>query len=68
VVVQTVAPDSAAADAGVQPGDVILSVNRLDVNDLASFRAAAKKALKGRNVVLLIQRDDTTIYLAFPVS
>ncbi len=43
VVVQTVAPDSAAADAGVQPGDVILSVNRLDVKDLASFRAAVKK-------------------------
>jgi Do/DeqQ family serine protease len=68
VVVKAVDPDSGAADAGVQPGDVILSVNREDVNDLASFRKAVEKSQKGSNVVLLIQRDDATIYLAFPVS
>jgi hypothetical protein len=37
------------------------------VNDLATFRQAAEKAGKKRNVVLLVRRGDTTLYLAFPV-
>jgi Do/DeqQ family serine protease len=67
VQVETVDPDSAAAAAGVRPGDVILAINQQEVNDLATFRQAAEKAGKGRNVVLLVRRGETTLYLAFPV-
>jgi Do/DeqQ family serine protease len=67
VQVETVDPDSAAAAAGVRPGDVILAINQQEVNDLAAFRQAAEKAGKQRNVVLLVRRGETTLYLAFPV-
>jgi serine protease Do/serine protease DegQ len=68
VQVETVSPDSNAADAGVRPGDIILSVNRMDIHDPASFATAVRKAKEAKNVVLLIRRGDTTIYLAFPPS
>jgi Do/DeqQ family serine protease len=67
VQVETVDPDSAAAAAGVRPGDVILAINQQEVNDLSAFRQAAEKAGKKRNVVLLVRRGETTLYLAFPV-
>ncbi len=66
--VEKVDPDSPAAGAGVRPGDVILSVNHTDVNDPATFYDAARKAQKSENVVLLLRRGHTTIYLAFPTS
>ena len=67
VQVETVDPDSAAAAAGVHPGDIILAINQQEVNDLSAFRQAAEKAGKKRNVVLLVRRGETTLYLAFPV-
>ncbi len=65
VLVEEVDPGSHAAAAGVRPGDLLLSVNRQDVNDLDTFRRAAQQA-GGRNVVLLLKRDASTLYLAFP--
>jgi len=67
VQVETADPDSAAAAAGVRPGDVILAINQQEVNDLAAFRKAADNAGKKKNVVLLVRRGDTVLYLAFPV-
>src|SRR5690606_13002657 len=66
--VEEVDPASAAAAAGVRPGDRILSLNREEIEDLSSFNRAAKDAAKGKNVVLLLRRGDTTLYLAFPAS
>lgn len=66
VVVESVDPRSAAGAAGVQPGDLVIAVNRDEIRDIASFREATKKIKKGRNVVLLLQRGDSTLYLAFP--
>ena len=68
VQVKAVDPDSNAADAGVRPGDVILSVNRREVHDPAAFAAAIRAVRNAKNVVLLIQRGGTTLYLAFPPS
>lgn len=65
VMVQAVDPQSAAAAAGVQPGDLILMINRQEVKDLATFQQAVR-ATAGKNVVLLIRRGETTLYLAFP--
>ncbi|MBE0596814.1 MAG: DegQ family serine endoprotease [Desulfuromonadales bacterium] len=68
VLVEAIEPRSAAAAAGVQPGDLILSVNRQEVNSPDAFSKAVKAAGKGKNVVLLIRRGETTLYLAFPAS
>ncbi len=64
--VEEVDPQSHAARAGVRPGDVVLSVNREEVKDLATFRQAARKAAGTKNIVLLVQRGEVTLYLAFP--
>ena len=58
--------NSLAAQAGIREGDVVLAVNHQDVNDVAAFERSAKKVTGGKNVVLLVQRGETTLYLAFP--
>lgn len=67
IVVVAVDPAGPAAQAGVQPGDLILAVNQQEVSDLASFNRAAKRAQTARSVVLLLQRDQMTLYVAFPL-
>jgi serine protease Do len=62
-VVTDIARGSSAATGGLQPGDVILSVNRVDV---ASAREAADQlgAIEsGRRAFLLVQRRDTRVFL-----
>jgi serine protease Do len=51
-----------AADAGVQPGDVVIAVNGAEVDSLARFRAAVKDS--GSTVALLIQRGDQQTYVS----
>ncbi|MYM26775.1 Do family serine endopeptidase [Duganella sp. CY15W] len=51
----------AAANAGVQPGDVLLSVNGLPVNNIDQVRDVVGKA--GKSVALLIQRGDDKIFI-----
>ncbi|WP_225897328.1 DegQ family serine endoprotease [Desulfuromonas sp. AOP6] len=57
---------SAAAQAGIREGDVVLAVNHEEVKDAAAFERTAKKVTGSKNVVLLVQRGQTTLYLAFP--
>jgi serine protease Do len=64
VVVAGVTPGSAADDAQLRRGDVILEVNRKPVKDAAAFRAAVKSAEKAKSVLLLVKRGDSTIFLA----
>ena len=64
VVVTSVAPGSAADDAQVRRGDVILEVNRKAVKDVGAFRAALKGSEPGHGVLLLVRRGDSTIFLA----
>ena len=63
VVVRHVAPDSPAADASLQPGDVILEVNHEKVATVNDFLAKAKSAkTSNKSSLLLVQRGGTTIY------
>lgn len=65
VAILEVDPESPAAKAGVRAGDVILSINRVDITDVSGFVAEAEKVISGENIVLLLRRDETTMYLAF---
>jgi serine protease Do/serine protease DegQ len=67
VAVLAVSADSAASKAGVRVDDIILSVNRVEVKDVSSFIREAGKIKSGDNIVLLLRRDKTTMYLAFKV-
>jgi serine protease Do len=55
-----------AAEAGVQPGDVILGVNGRSVRTLKELQDAAARA--GKTVALLIQRDDAQIFVPIRIG
>jgi serine protease Do len=61
LVVVEVAPDTAAAEAGLQPGDVVLELNRKPVQGIAEFQKQLKSGQGG--LLLLIFRDGRTAYL-----
>jgi serine protease Do len=56
VVIQQVNPDSRAADAGLQAGDVILEVNRQAVQSVDDLRNAVRKSAD-RPTLLLVHRS-----------
>jgi serine protease Do len=61
VVVQEVDRDSAAASAGIQPGDVILELNRQAVTSVEQFKSLYQAAT-GR-LLVLVYREGSTMYL-----
>jgi serine protease Do len=65
VIVMQVTQGSTAEAAGVMAGDVIHEMNGKAINNLEDFNAASSKAAKGSQVVLLIERGNTMVYLAF---
>ncbi|MBS3650781.1 DegQ family serine endoprotease [Pseudaminobacter sp. 19-2017] len=70
LVVTDVDPQSDAADRGIQPGDIITSVNSREVNgaqDITSALADAEKS--GRKAVLMqITRDNGSRFVALPIA
>lgn len=69
-VVTDVDPEGDAASRGIQPGDVILSVNSTTVNSGADITAAFKAAISsGRKQVLVqVQRDAVNRFIALPLN
>ncbi len=61
VVINDVADGSAAAEAGIQPGDVLREVNRTPVTSLSDVRAALKKTSR-KDLLVLVQRGDATAF------
>jgi serine protease Do len=66
VVITRVTGD-AGADAGLQPGDVILAVNQKRVDSAAGFREAAKAIRPGDTAMLLVSRDQVTRFVGLTV-
>ena len=60
--VAEVDPAGPAAEAGIQPGDVIEQVNRRPVSDVAGLRAAVK-ASGDRPALVLVTRKGGSLYL-----
>ncbi|CDH44549.1 DegQ family serine endoprotease [Candidatus Contendibacter odensensis] len=63
VLVQQVGP-GVAAEAGVQPGDILLSLNNQPIKDAVHLRQLVRELPPGKRVPLLIKRDDGALYLA----
>lgn len=68
IAVRDVASGSIGAEAGIRPGDIILSLNNVKLTDLLSFDRALKEAQTTKIVRLLIKRGEAMLYLAFPAS
>jgi serine protease Do len=64
VVVTGVEPGSAAADAGIQTGDVIREVNRKPVRDVEDFSQKIAQARNQDTILLLIQRGENSLFAA----
>ena len=63
VVVAGVDPAGPASEAGIQPGDVIVSVNRAKVTDGDELKAALERTPAGRPALLLIERRGEPAYV-----
>jgi serine protease Do len=62
LVVQDVDPDGRAADAGIQAGDVIESVNRHEVTSVDDLRSALKSS-SAKPALLLVNRQGSTVFV-----
>ncbi len=68
VVVTGIAPDGPAAEAGIQPGDIIKEVNNRPLKGLKDYRDAMAKSEKAGQVLLLLKRGDQTFYVTLRTS
>ena len=67
VVVTAVEPDSGAEKAGVMRGDVIREINRQPVKSLKDFERVSSGLKKGENVLILIDRRGSAVFLSAKV-
>jgi len=65
VIVTDIDAKSAAYEAGLRSGDVIVSVNRYRVKDEDQYREVLSKVSAGDTVLLQIARSGRGLYLAF---
>jgi serine protease Do len=64
VYVASVAPDSDAAQAGLQQGDIILKADRKPVLTPSQLQNAVNANSAGRPVLLRVARDNAILFLA----
>src|SRR6185295_4076229 len=55
---------SAGDEAGIRRGDIILEVDRKAVRNVDEYKKAVAGSRKGRGVLFLVRRGDSTIFLA----
>jgi serine protease Do len=68
VVVARVDEDGAAAEAGLQKGDVIREVNRQRIRNPQDFERATQGLKPGDRITVLLQRGPQSLYVAFTVA
>ena len=54
---------SAAAEAGIQRGDIILEINREKVESIAQYKQALQAAQEKKSILLLIKREQNTRFV-----
>ena len=67
LVVEDVQPDSRAASAGIQEGDVIQEINQQPVQTVEALRSAVKQG-GNRPLLLLVNREGRDLFLTASVS
>ncbi|MGH7873113.1 MAG: PDZ domain-containing protein, partial [Candidatus Binatia bacterium] len=64
VVVTAVESGSVADEAGIRRGDVVMEVDRKAIRNVDDYKKAVATARKGRGVLFLVRRGDSTLFLA----
>jgi serine protease Do len=67
VVVADVKPDSPAAEAGFEPGDVIAAVNQRKIGSVTDYNNALKAAEQRGSATFLVRRGGATLFFALPL-
>ncbi|HXG52830.1 MAG TPA: DegQ family serine endoprotease [candidate division Zixibacteria bacterium] len=65
--ITAVAPGSAADDAGLRQGDVILEVDRKTIRNVSDYRQAIAGLKRGGVVLFLVQRGQSPAFIAVKV-
>ena len=68
IVIEDVVPGGPAASAGLMPGDIVLSVNEKQVQNIRQFALALYPFAVGENAKLEIQRGKQVLSCQIPVS
>ncbi|TFG76750.1 MAG: PDZ domain-containing protein, partial [Thermodesulfobacteriales bacterium] len=68
VIISNVQQGSAAGDAGLQPGDIILEIDKKPINTLDNYSEALENVKSGDTALFLVKRGSNTIYSAIRVS
>ena len=68
VVVTRISPDSPAAAIGMEPGDVIVSIDRQPATTPQQAAAALKQGAAKGNILLLLNRHGTSQFVGLPVT
>jgi Do/DeqQ family serine protease len=68
VVVVQVDRESAAAKAGIEPGDVIVRVNQRDIRRVVDFHSQSALLMVGDRVDLTVVRDGSQKHIAFKLA
>jgi serine protease Do len=63
VVVTDVTPDSPAATAGLEPGDVITEINRQEVTSVDQYKKAVGRLKKGGTALLRVKSGPSATYV-----
>jgi len=64
LVITSIKPGSAANEAGLQRGDVIVEINRRPVRNLSDYNRVVEKTEKGKSVLFLVRRGEGSLFLA----
>ncbi len=68
VVVTEIDPRSEAYQAGVRRGMVIREINNQEVSNTQKFRQAVGQAEQSKQMLLLVESQQATMYITFPIG
>jgi serine protease Do len=68
VVITAVEPGTVAEEGGLRRGDIILEIDRKPVRNVTDYKKALAERKKGRGVLVLVRRGETTLFLALKPS
>jgi len=63
VLITSVEPGSAADEAGLEQGDIIVEVDRKPIHDVSEYQKAVMAAQKGKRILLLVRRGENAVFL-----
>ena len=64
VLITSVEPGSAADEAGLEQGDIIVEVDRKPIHDVSEYKKAVMAAQKGKRILFLVRRGENAVFLA----